>query len=1791
MFDCSASQFLAIQEALSESNRRIGMPTPAANENEVEILDVALELFFAAEYLINGGGGRAKLANEKLSQFKAVQTTNKSLIQLAIEGSDIIPLRNVSKMAQFAFSYENWDSFKNLSSTLLQKFQETSEQETQHLLDIQILNLLQTIEKYYSQLRRMKQLKNDIVKEKYASSKSRSSNKKLSASSRASKVSIVIDNKKNGDNLSQVDEEDEDQLNEKSAKTNKLTKSKGPKVPNLPEIVEDENDIAHDESLSPRSTIESFKEEDLLASIAHKLMHVINLDIKDEKLDLDVMIDVTLLLWKKCKEVFQKHQTGTQDNYRWVAKLENLSKWLLILNVVHDSMCYFNIATIDPAVFANCSLRLSLVYESLANIGSRKSAVDLQLNEEDRTTTVRILDNKTVDIFESFGEKLITRDVRGNLLKAKKILKKSLQSLANARASISKSDKSHLCDINYDLDSVDGPIKLDELKSIKESVFVYKKNDQGNSVWNMISDLHVELIFLYDKISVRLLEFGDLSQNNLDLNTNFEKNFQTLLKDAKRNKISQSLLYLSKALYLQSSFSKNESEMKELIEKAYKCLIQAQDEDKKLYLKHVKIDPDIPTKSKTPLAPVVCLSTCDKIILTPRKFEPISGEKVSWYRIFCSQVTGPNSKARISDYVFPGSGDQIPANNTEQVVISGLQPDEKYIFAVAAYDEKGKLIGDSIGESTDPILASNTLSILMNWAYLCQVSYQIGVFNIAKIAFNILWDNFVLRKIDEQNDTIKISNETSYNFELYNLNYNKIRKTSPVMLRKFIEAIYISVDISIKENSIHCDCLFDANQNESKQIERLKECEKLLVLIELASWLNDSQLILQAIVQAYGLLAPLIYYNTPYEPITQVLTHCLIVLEEVPANVIQNKNKHIFESVQHMIACSTFYLTDILKKTNRKQLASLFNSIGRKLLAIEDNSSASTNEDGEENKMQDTQSDKKRASFLSHATSVLNKDAQKKVGGKTAAGQGQITGPTEEKYKNDELKALELDLARAHRQNIQYNVLNGNEDSPFLYAFIAQSPTKFVYRELIKFRRRTTYMEVLVYYLHKALTEELLNEVFEWCADTQDWLQKRNQAILGSKASVTVKPGGVVAVAGGTQISSMGDFNDNESKKTQQKGQVPTNAAAALNFTNYKKRRIKKYKLLIPLDLEGAEKNKIEDLQKSAIDKIYDLFPGMHEMWLRRRRLRRLVNEECAFKAQFYSIWAQASFGILINRLQQTLNPIESVVLTKIATPDYLDPQQFLFDVNATLIVSKENRNNKGLLKKDNQLEECATSSIFPQTNAKLKQKTPRPPANELVPTKAKLSQQSKASIRLQANRIKNASLILKDRQFESKDTSELIADALLGIETKDDQQDQAAAVNKSQSKDPTKSQIMPQINFKDIVDSLNSIFFRYKQAIVNAHRGKEWTLLQNICKCLWNSINTLITYLPSFAHENQVLKLNEFWTILYPCIYLAADNLLDMLFYTSPLEKSPNRDAQRRLNKWYDSQTIGKGGASLHTETPMDDISSIDLRFLKEFIFRTVQCLYSNEKWEKLGSTILKFNALTSNAFAEQLSPLLIFSQHQLKKHLGITNDSQLTGKQPHFDRLIAELGRMPRPEDLFFIQFKIKIDPSLVQPLGLGVKIDPSVHDIYNDGERARQLISIPLDTTQSFINLKEAIKDTLYTARALIHARRLLSIYLLGKSAHIEFVGIKFSEEYQFQTKSPGHVGFNTFDLASSLFAANPIDLLAKDFTREDDICVKDLNIDIKTVIESYKKAISRVTESIIVHIRLKILFKVY
>lgn len=53
--------------------------------------------------------------------------------------------------------------------------------------------------------------------------------------------------------------------------------------------------------------------------------------------------------------------------------------------------------------------------------------------------------------------------------------------------------------------------------------------------------------------------------------------------------------------------------------------------------------------------------------------------------------------------------------------MKGLETNEKYIFAIAAYSSNGKLVGDAVGETTKPILVYPPLSAVTARMFLTQV--------------------------------------------------------------------------------------------------------------------------------------------------------------------------------------------------------------------------------------------------------------------------------------------------------------------------------------------------------------------------------------------------------------------------------------------------------------------------------------------------------------------------------------------------------------------------------------------------------------------------------------------------------------------------------------------------------------------------------------------------------------------------------------------------------------------------------------------------------------------------------------------------------------------------------------------------------------------------------------------------------------------------------------------------------------------------------------------------------------
>lgn len=84
------------------------------------------------------------------------------------------------------------------------------------------------------------------------------------------------------------------------------------------------------------------------------------------------------------------------------------------------------------------------------------------------------------------------------------------------------------------------------------------------------------------------------------------------------------------------------------------------------------------------------------------------------------------------------------------------------------------------------------------------------------------------------------------------------------------------------------------------QEARLEECERMLVAMDLALWLNDGISALQAVVTCYGLLTPLIFHQVHHSPIVEVcketFTYVVLLLHNCSKYCVCSGTQKVFGS-------------------------------------------------------------------------------------------------------------------------------------------------------------------------------------------------------------------------------------------------------------------------------------------------------------------------------------------------------------------------------------------------------------------------------------------------------------------------------------------------------------------------------------------------------------------------------------------------------------------------------------------------------------------------------------------------------------------------------------------------------------------------------------------------------------------------------------------------------------------------------------------------------------------------------
>ncbi|XP_042324461.1 cilia- and flagella-associated protein 54 isoform X2 [Sceloporus undulatus] len=1387
---------------------------------------------------------------------------------------------------------------------------------------------------------------------------------------------------------------------------------------------------------SPRRKSISFQEKttqtgkttDEVFLLAKTLYSCVCMSEKVHLPDKEMIIDATMFLWQKCKLGIQKIQISGSNFLKCPQKYQT-PKWIHILNIINEVFHSINLGDVNAVTMAEVSLRLTSVMESIA---------DYAVKSESTTVLTEINDSILASEYNIAGmPSLIQKSATEQLQLAYEQLDRAIHGMNQARQVTILPDGTSV------LDNCCKKIPVhDQNLSRSLTSETMERSPTGN---NFIMDLHIDLIQAQHRVAVKLLNLRQdvkIDGKNIkigipakDINQLKILTEPDIMNKIKKNRLSKALYLMQKATLMLPRGLINTSP-NQLLEEALILIQKAEAEQNTLCATLPQLASSV--KRKVPPPPILVYRSHCSMAFKPAPFE--SHVKVSWYSIFGCVAEGSNPKVRLNNYNLKNTGEAIPVDEMCILEVKDLEPNQKYIFAVAAYDSDGKLIGDNIGETTKPILAYPPLSAATVRAHLIQSAFLVKHYTLCKKAFQPLWDSFVSVPCTPVTDVTTVSVSSTLTIPQNRLSTEAISHASPNLLYLFVRSIFIINDITVKDGALFCDSLCFNELKYSRQVARIAECGRMLVAIDLSNWLNDVHYVLQSVVYCYGLIAPLVYHKIPSEPIIQIIVKCLTVLHEIPNTTLQKRSAACFESIQHMIACLCFFAAKVLRSWKEYELAIVVINYGKKLLDSSQTTSQLT-EGGEVDEV------------------IENEVPSKRLKAQIAAAE----------KVNENLEALESNLLKLTKPGQEFT---GEEDSLLLYPVVSNWQTKSAFKEVMKFKKSPRFLEYFVKLVYKAIQEEKYSRIIEWADEVQDYFRKRNRGILGIKRG-----------------KKKGKRNVSADKK---KLQTPDLNKMTMSPTPGKKSKSakKKYPMKqITRRLSDAQRKENES-KKLAYQMLINKLNLRCHVYIKRRRFRWIYVEEMPWRSQLNIYLGIGHFNLFKKRIEEFYN-VEVHTLQNMTSYDDLDPEILSLNKSGTIVVTATT---------EEQMKSFTPPFFKRTTSGKIRRKTdtldPTPPGSESAPSLSASyhTLQNASSATVSSSSLLDLSTCLTPETDAMMDSTDLtqVSPSVPDKDTDYSSEHSTRDTPRSGQGYHTIKEREKALCYTAMMDHFPKIFLHFRRAVVIAHRGGHWTMLQNACRDLWNytqEVQSIIKHSPSFHAPFPITK-ELFHNTIWLSYYLASDALIDMLV---DLQASNSIKIIEAEGVFCVPSCVGgigdyDGGSNLSFQNPFDDMNVVDFPGVHNVVLRTIEILFHLKKWESLVYIAMQFNTITHERYTEQVTPLMVFAQRQLQEKIQFSDSDN---PQSCFKHLVTNTGE------------KVCCRDFIAKRLHSIAKCSEAADEeyFYSSDTKARALVSVPLDVSDTLKCFNESLEKAKHYSRCLKYSRKLLSLYLAHTQEHSE------------------------------------------------------------------------------------------
>ncbi|CAM9978130.1 unnamed protein product [Lampetra fluviatilis] len=1387
-----------------------------------------------------------------------------------------------------------------------------------------------------------------------------------------------------------------------------------------------------------------------------------------------LLTDASAQLWHGCKAALSRVQMrGANDSARHRVKTDSLTKLCRALCLLHGTMCVLGVAQKDLLALVEASLRLSALLQSSAEQTLRHASAQASSEADRSASSQRSLQT---DMVTSYREQLWLAFVA---------LSRALDEVGVARGLTRPRGGSAITSMDPSRGDAEG----------------CEQGVESSTRTALEEDLHLEMLWERHRVALKLLHMqqptskadgGQLKKPGRSCRecipkqpgTDSSLTEEDVLATVGRNPLSKAAFIMQKALLEASAPAKAPSEVAKMLEGAAGLIRKAEMEKSGFHL------PGRGTpRGQGAVPPPPLLLRCGErgAVFTP---VPFSGSpQVVWYRLFGRTAAGHNVKVRLSDYHLQGTGEEVLAGEGCLLRAEGLQPNEKYVFAVAAYARDGSLVGGTIGETTRPILASCPLPTLLAWAYLAQVAFQTRCFTIARSTCTLLWDHFVSSPESETDSEDSVKR--------WRLREEAVSGASPILLRLFVSSVFISCDVTMGGASVSSEKRVPLQW----QSARLEECARVLVALELCHHhLDEPALTLQAGATCHGLLAPFMYHGVTSRAAAKacVLWLCLDMIKAVPASVRVRKQAGFSESLQHMVAKMSHYLAKAHCEWDEPDVAGDALELGKRLLREDLDGLAlpSSLEMPRATDRQDVGSSTLLESSIGKRLTIKKQLA-----------------PKEERNFTAELNALEAFALKISKQDVKAD-LTGLEDPMVLHSCIAKLPLKMAHKEVMKFHRHPRFLEFFVHLLNRALSEDAVELAVEWGEDIQVWLIRRNELILGLKPELE-KMTGLIRV--GTddprkQASIIADYHKSlEPQLTSRSTVAP--------------------KRSVPGKLSRQRESKKQH-EKKALEQLTGALTSFIRPLIRRQRLRQVCTKECLWRSRFNQLLGWCHLTLFLRKREWVQRHNKPGLWSDAA----VDSNVFSLEASGVVVA-------------------------MPEVPASARDGTKETEVTRVVTAQKSASSQRRVLAMMKVAGSNGGSDDEHDDDDDDDDddcdgggdgggsgrSGSSSADSLHG-------EARSKRTRRSAGKDDDSG-----ASLVELTERLTAACTHLRRAVVLAHRGGHRSLLWDVSRSLLDCVRS--------SHESQRLEGDDGGgggsaghvpartqreVIWFP-LFLAADSMLDRVTRTQGRPKDNTVDEEQDYD---DDDGEGLEGGDAERTAMMD---------LRSLVLRALETLHRQCKWEHLAHLALRFNDLTRNRHAEQVTPLLVHAQWRLLERVRDSGGPE--PPQPHL--LLAEQQGGQKSTSHNFVGEQPIVATMSRDSIEPGMLIDPAGRNLYAGGLRARQLACVPLHIDDTLRRFRESLSRRPYAHRALAHCRRLLALFLasaLGGGAVADRRG-----EGRTSVRASGlTVAFRL--PATHSHDPSPPDLASRDFSSAEDVEWPPLpRAQINIVISAYTKTV--------------------